>query len=405
MSDPEQAGASRPGSPAGRVRSHVAPSGPPGSFEQPEPAGSGAPPTAEPGQLDPPGRSAEPGRLRLPRPAWRRARETASAPVSDPARRRRTVDVSTVASLALAVPWFLYSLLVMGFVGLAAGALAGDVAAISIAVVVAWLLSGALIFAQPVEVFLARTVLRARRPTPAERERLEHAWRDVGVAGGTDGAGYRLFVQDSDALNAYAASGHIVTVTRKALDAMPHHHLAAVLAHELGHHLGGHAWGNLLAYWYSLPARLLNRLLRFLVRAFVRVFSFVFAVAARAPGLVVVVAHVITWTFAAFALFLLVMLMVAAARDGQLWVPPVVVVMILSPLLLAWLARRSEFGADRVAAQLGYGPALIEVFEDWLRQGMDDERTHAVLRARLFSTHPALAARIKKLDAYLRKTG
>src|SRR5690606_35192066 len=234
-----------------------------------------------------------------------------------------------------------------------------------------WLLIGVLVFYRRTEIVLTRIFLRARRPTPSERERLENAWRDVHAAAGTDGTKYQLFVQDTDALNAYASSGHVVTVTRKALDAMPHHHLAAVLAHELGHHLGGHAWGNLLAYWYSLPARLLNRAMRIVASLFVRIFAVIFTIAARLPLLTIVVARIITWTLLVFAGFVLVMLMITAVQSGRAWAPPALLVFLLTPVLLPWLARRSEYRADRIAAELGYGHALIEVFEDWLRQGMD----------------------------------
>ncbi|TDE15066.1 M48 family metalloprotease [Jiangella asiatica] len=372
MSDQRQAGTSPPG-----ASSRARPTGPPGGFDDPEAM------TAAPG-------------------AFRR-RFSSEATTPRPMRHRRTVDLSTWASLVLALPWFLFSLTVVGLVGLGVGSLVGNLSVVPILVMVLWLLSGALIFYRPVEVMLARYFFRARRPTPSERERLDHAWREVTDAAGRDGARYQLFIEDSDALNAYATSGHIVTVTRKTLDAMPHHHLAAVLCHELGHHLGGHPWSNLLAYWYSVPARLLTRSLRMVLRLVVSVFSVIFAVVAKMPGLAAFIARVITWSLLAFVAFFLVMLMITAVESGQAWAPPTVLVVVLSPLLLPWLARRSEFRADRVAAELGYGHALIEVFEDWLRQGVDDDRRTAVLRVRLFSTHPALAARIKKLDSYLRK--
>lgn len=357
-------------------------------------AGSHAGPTGTPGSFEPPG-SDRPGRSR---------RRSARTDTTTPARRRRSIDVSTLASLTLSVPWFLYSFLVVGVVALTVGAMAGGDPLVSVAVIVVWLLTGALTFSRPVEVFLARSVFRARRPTPTERENLEHAWRDVSAAAGIDGNKYQLFVQDTDALNAFAASGHIVTATRRAVDAMPPHHLTAVLAHEFGHHIGGHAWSRLLTYWYALPARLLNRVMGLLIRLFVAVSSFVFAFAARLPALAVAIAHIVTWTSVGFMLFVVVMLMARAVDAGYVWVPAGLVVFACTPLLLPWLGRRAEYRADRIAAELGYGPALIEVFEDWIRQGMDDERTTAVLRARLFSTHPALAARIKRLDAYLRKS-
>ncbi|WP_235967803.1 M48 family metalloprotease [Streptomyces mesophilus] len=58
-----------------------------------------------------------------------------------------------------------------------------------------------------------------------------------------------MWTEESQDLNAYAAAGHTVGVSRFALENLPSAQLAAVLAHELGHHTGGHAW--------SLTARLL----------------------------------------------------------------------------------------------------------------------------------------------------
>ena len=46
-----------------------------------------------------------------------------------------------------------------------------------------------------------------------------------------------------DELNAFACGGHLVVVTTFAIDELPEHELAGVLAHELSHHLGMHTVG------------------------------------------------------------------------------------------------------------------------------------------------------------------
>ncbi|MFI2259788.1 M48 family metalloprotease [Streptomyces tubercidicus] len=69
-----------------------------------------------------------------------------------------------------------------------------------------------------------------------------------------------------DHLNALAAAGHIVGVTRFSLERLSDGQLAAVLAHELGHHVRGHAWSSLPAQWYAVPGRLVWAVVRKLIR-------------------------------------------------------------------------------------------------------------------------------------------
>lgn len=350
----------------------VHPSGPPGGFEPPPQA---------------PGRSSTSRTQRPPKPV----------------RKRRHADTFAAGTLALSLPWLGYSVLVVSLAGYVVGYVAGDAERIASNVVIAWLVSGVLIFFRPVEVMVARIVLRARRPTENERRRLDPAWQEVTTAAGVKGRKYRLWIEDTDTLNAYATSGHIVTVTRQALDSMRPNQLAAVLAHELGHHIGGHSWANLLTHWYALPARLFTRVLRVVIRVAVLALQTVVAVASRAPLLVKIAVRVVVLSVIPLTVFFIVSFVILSVGDGDYWVPALVVALLASPLLLAWLARRSEFRADRFAADLGFGRPLIEVFEDWLRQGVDDGRSNAILRARLFNTHPALSARINKLSAYLAK--
>ncbi|MGH1555409.1 M48 family metalloprotease [Streptomyces sp. L7] len=111
-----------------------------------------------------------------------------------------------------------------------------------------WLASGALVFHRPHgKRPRAPFAPPALHPTPQqERAKIEPVWREVTARAGVEGRNYELWVEDSDGLNAVAAAGHIVGVTRFALNELPNGELAAVMAHELGHHVGGHAWSGLL---------------------------------------------------------------------------------------------------------------------------------------------------------------
>ncbi|WP_406104658.1 M48 family metalloprotease [Streptomyces sp. NBC_01003] len=107
--------------------------------------------------------------------------------------------------------------------------------------------------------------------TAQERQRLEPVWREVTARAGVDARTYELWVEDSDGLNAVAAAGHIVGVTRFAMSELPNGESAAVTAHELGHHVGGHTWSSLLGYWCALPGRIAWRVFRGIGRALFKV--------------------------------------------------------------------------------------------------------------------------------------
>jgi Zn-dependent protease with chaperone function len=284
--------------------------------------------------------------------------------------RRRGMDTSSVASLALGLPWFIVSFFLVYLIG---EAIAGGLA---IVLVLFWLASGAIVFYPPAEYVFARAINRYRRPTAVELERLSPAWDSVTNAARVDKSKYSLWIQDADQVNAFAAAGHIVGVTRWALYALPTQHLAAVLAHELGHHLRGHAWAGLLSYWYSLPGRFVYRVAMFVLFVGLRVMA-----AFSCLGFLIAIS-VLAILLAAFAPFLL----------------PFIVV----PPLLAYFSRLGEKQADRVAAELGYGQLLIQVHNKWIAEGHDIARDQAGWRARLMASHPSDADRIRALEAYLR---
>ncbi len=273
--------------------------------------------------------------------------------------------------LLLALPAFVGSVLVVGI-------LASLIGPLGLGLFLLWLVSGlVLVLYPPAENLLARFVLRVRQPTPSERAAIEFVWGPVTRAAGTDGARYTLWVEDSDHMNAMASGGRIVALTRGALHNQPPHHLAALLAHELGHHLGGHAWAKLLATWYAIPGRAILRVVRVIVR---------FALA------VTKIFSLLGYLFGLFFVGISLLVLFTAY-------PPFLLVYVV-PLVMAWTSRAAEFRADRLAAKIGYGRALIEALNVDIANGNDDERSRGRLLARLMASHPQSSERIRRLEEF-----
>ncbi|MEU5979090.1 M48 family metalloprotease [Streptomyces sp. NPDC047315] len=248
---------------------------------------------------------------------------------------QRGVDGAALSHLLVAVPTGLVSLIVVTFVCALVAPAFGVVGA------VAWLLSGPLIFNRRVEDAIARRLLGMRRPTPSEARRLDVVWEQVTRRAGVDRETYELWVQERPELNATAAAGHIVAVTRQAMEQLPNSRLAAVLAHELGHHVGGHTWASMLADWYALPARTAGR-------AVLATMTVLF----RAKNCIGVASG------GCLALTLVQFLLLFSFMEGT-WV--LVLLVAAGPLLIAWLHRRAEFRADAYAVGLGFGAELEDV--------------------------------------------
>ncbi|MFF4062010.1 M48 family metalloprotease [Streptomyces sp. NPDC001668] len=295
---------------------------------------------------------------------------------------QRHTDATAVGNLLVYLPNFLCSLIVVGMVSALFGKLA-------ILVIVLWLASGALVFHRPTESALARRLLHLRYPTPQERAKIEPVWREVTARAGVEGRNYELWVEDSDSLNAVAAAGHIVGVTRFAMNELPNGELAAVMAHELGHHVGGHAWSGLLGYWYALPGRVAWRVLK--------AFS-------------VFVFHV-SRAFGCFGVAFFVMLIggIALATVSTLYGLPLLI--LAMPYALAAVGRRAELRADEHAAALGFAPMLASVLEKLHQQERHEQAAATALNggapveesalSKLLSSHPDYHTRLHHLQPYL----
>ncbi|MER7667916.1 M48 family metalloprotease [Kitasatospora sp. NPDC096128] len=295
------------------------------------------------------------------------------------AARQRGADATAVGQLVLQLPHFLCSLLVVTLVSLLLPE------PLDLVLIGVWIASGALVFHRPTEKVLARYLFRMRPALHSELTRLEPIWHQVTAKAGVNPETYDLWIEDHKAVNATAAAGHIVGVTRYALETLPDAQLAAVLAHELGHHRGGHAWATLLGYWYSMPARIAWVVFRFAAVIAFQIASIFSLLGALVVGVVAVV------------------LVVAVALSF----PPLLLVLV-TPYLLAAVGRRSELRADVQAAELGFADAMIEVFHGFLR---DEEQALAIaarenggravrpgLGQRLLSSHPDTHTRIRRLE-------
>jgi Zn-dependent protease with chaperone function len=120
-----------------------------------------------------------------------------------------------------------------------------------------WFASAACYTLRPAQVAMARLLWPVRRPTAAERERLERIWQHVSVRAGVGDRRFQLRVVDLPQANAHSIGRDLVCVTIGALDQLGDRELAGVLAHELGHHLRMHTATSAFLVWVLLPLQCL----------------------------------------------------------------------------------------------------------------------------------------------------
>ncbi len=196
---------------------------------------------------------------------------------------------------------------------------------------------------------------------------------------------YRLYVRPGPAVNSYAAGRRSVAVTEGLLTEirarrLSHGHLEALLVHELGHHATGSTRYVLATRWWAAPWRITYRAVLRIACAF----------AAQQPfpllGVVVVAALGI-------ALHRLV-------ADG-LWAAAALMVTVLIlavviPLADAATDRRSEWDADRHAAELGVARELAAALGKLAASSASQPRR--VWWTRALDSHPSTAERVHALS-------
>jgi STE24 endopeptidase len=252
-----------------------------------------------------------------------------------------------------------------------------------------------------VEAGLARLLYRSlRRPRPAELARITPALERVCRRAGTDPGRYLLRVEEKRQVNAFALGGHVLAVTRVALE-LPDDMLEAVLAHEVGHHRHLHPLAIILGWWYLLPFEAGDRLLRG-IRRITRWLARTFSRLSDRTGGVSGGRAVDGALGMAVLLVLLGVLVVAgsvlAVALGLLWLPLALLVR-LAKVLAAALSRAGEHAADRHAVELGYGAGLVQVLLLFLQAEQAAPRPRGM--AALLRSHPSSRSRIDAINQTL----
>lgn len=283
---------------------------------------------------------------------------------------------SLVASeAALGLTWTAFSFIILYW---ACQAL--DLETTTWTVISLWILSGLAMLWRGSDALLTRVLLSVRQPTMVELRRLMPSWSAAANRIGVYGPRYTLWVEDSKEVSASVTVGYTVAVTHWSLFTVPPAHLEAILARELLTHLSGRTWFSRLAAWYSIPARLVALGIRLLVK-----------LSRTIPA--------VGWTIVCFLLvsYLGLILVAVVFFDDRVG-PLLYLTPLLAPLVLLGLRRWNERMADRAAADLGYGPRLIEVLYNW--QSRQQAEAIPSTTSQPFTGNSAISERIRALEIY-----
>jgi STE24 endopeptidase len=251
------------------------------------------------------------------------------------------------------------------------------------ALLLGWIGSGAAVFSRVGERVAVRVGAGFRRPTKAQVALLAPAWSSALARAGMAASEVDLYVQRSREPNAFAAGGRSVAVTTGVLAKfqarrLDEEYLVAILTHELGHHATRATKFALVTMWLALPWRFASRL----------VIGIGLATVGRRQPLRLL---------ALVALAGVVVAVFQAAQQRH-WAVAVVlsavaVCTVVCPLADAAVSRRSEYAADRYAADVGVAPHLAGA----LQVLVGKQRRRAGLVARLLCRHPEMGRRIEAL--------
>lgn len=309
----------------------------------------------------------------------------------DPARRRAdmsaaagfvpTILLLPLTALALVPFWAVINLVTdLGFVTLFLG----------------YLLVGTALFFPSTQRLLLATFFNARTPTPRELETLEPAWHNVLDAAGIPHDRYVLAVSDSPHVEAVAAGGHIVAVSRLALTIFPPGELEAALAHELGHHLGLHSTGRQIALWLEAPILLFARMGQWLeLAAYVLALLFAWQAASSSSEVTITSME----SFEEWGPAVAAVIAGLGVRVASHLVPTALGVSGLLHAVRNMLGRFSIYYADQIAVDLGYGDELVELLERTVEYRLEGDADSSV--DQFLGGQSLIANRIDRIEARL----
>lgn len=313
---------------------------------------------------------------RTPQPAQRGVTERARGAYSGARLSSRALFASEVLAASI---WTIFSFIIVYW---ACEAL--DLRDTKWLVIFVWVLSGLVALLPGIDGMLSKVLLGVRLPTTVEEARIGPVWKSAAAKIGMAGPRHSLWIEDSKEVTTPITIGRTVGVTHWALNKLSPALLEAVMVRELASHMRSRSSLSRLGSWYSIPARLVAVAIRSLTR-----------LSRSMP--------VVGWAIFSFLVLSYLGVVLAAVIFFEDPVGPLLYLLpLLAPLVLAGVRHWNERMADRAAADLGFGPQLIEVFYLWqAEQKALFERSGAGQLGWLDSNR-VISQRIRALEIYQR---
>jgi heat shock protein HtpX len=215
-----------------------------------------------------------------------------------------------------------------------------------------------------------------RRPTRGEEMKLRPLFEEICRAAQVSPDRYDIRVSDDSFPNAFAVGNRTICLTRSLLNGFDDETVLGVIAHEVGHHVHGDAVRSIIFFMITLVGQIIMWG-GWLVAKFLQLFTVIggygrnrqFEGGAAIFSIFSALVWALMWVFQIFV-----------------WVPI---------YIGAYFGiRRSEYSADRYAAEIGYSEGLLS----FLNQIVDLDGSPSGFMGLLYRTHPKTGERIRRLE-------